>query len=245
MTEGMLGAGECPPAWHAGLYLSWNALHLELASKPLHRLQVVRGVVLARKGLEVPVQQIASLQEGARLLPSDAYRSCLSRVGCSVDRGCGHGGPVPLLLPELSDVTLRAALPTLLPILHRSIASVNKVTIVHRMEATVVTGGQSWRLLTAVFREGSCTSVVHCIPGADGAVGCDGGAPPHAGLAVGAAARHRRPGSHPGPGTPYLRVASASPELLEVGCSAGRECRVHPCRRRSNCLQEQNVICEW
>ena len=43
-------------------------------------LQVVRGVVLARKGLEVPLQQIFSLQEGARLLPSDAYRACLSRV---------------------------------------------------------------------------------------------------------------------------------------------------------------------
>jgi hypothetical protein len=47
-------------------------------------VQVVRGVVLARKGLEVPLQQIASLAEGARLLPSDAYRSCLSRVGLRV-----------------------------------------------------------------------------------------------------------------------------------------------------------------
>ena len=51
-------------------------------------VQVVRGVVLARKGLEVPVQQITSLQEGARLLPSDAYRSCLSRVGSRVHAYC-------------------------------------------------------------------------------------------------------------------------------------------------------------
>lgn len=42
--------------------------------------QVVRGVVLARRGLEVPGRQITSLQEAVRLLPSDAFRSCLSRV---------------------------------------------------------------------------------------------------------------------------------------------------------------------
>jgi hypothetical protein len=67
-----LGCSACAPA---------NRVSCTVSCAP----QVVRGVVLARKGLEVPVQQIASLQEGARLLPSDAYRACLSRVG--------HQGP--------------------------------------------------------------------------------------------------------------------------------------------------------
>lgn len=74
---------------NAGLRTPWDAVHLLLQKlvckvRVMRTPQVVRGVVLARKGLEVPVQQIASLQEGARLLPSDAYRACLSRVGFRV-----------------------------------------------------------------------------------------------------------------------------------------------------------------
>ena len=45
--------------------------------------QVVRGVVLARRGLEAPQGQMPSLQEAVRALPSEQFRTCLSRVSLS------------------------------------------------------------------------------------------------------------------------------------------------------------------
>ena len=43
-------------------------------------VQVARGVVLARPGLEERVRIMTSLQEVVRILPPDLFRTCLARV---------------------------------------------------------------------------------------------------------------------------------------------------------------------